>query len=249
MTTGSFVRRRLENGFKPQKRDKFTMMFDWMKYLNHTQGLRIQHKLNTGKEKNIGRYPIDGFDSKTNTVYQFHGCYWHGHDCWMTKNIKDQKWQEGRQAKNDRTARTTTLIRAQGYTVVEKSECQFRNNVRRDPALKDFCDARKPPTPQRSITENEILEGVMKGRLFGMVECDIRVPDDWPSFFRHPTLTPLSIFRDVASLLFYQRTLRTHRRAHAGSRASIPIIGETPASTCRGYAGSRDVNSRNTLHF
>ena len=94
----------------------------------------------------------------------------------MTKNVKDQKWRETRQAKYDKIIKTSTLIRAQGYRVVEKWECHFRNDVRRDSKLKTFCDARKPPTPQRSITETEILEGVANGRLFGMVECDIRVP-------------------------------------------------------------------------
>jgi hypothetical protein len=52
--------------------------------------------LNTSKEKKIGPYPVDGYDANTNTVYQFHECYWHGHECWMTKNVKDQKWRETR---------------------------------------------------------------------------------------------------------------------------------------------------------
>ena len=81
MPTGPFVRRRLDDAFKPRKRDRNAMMFDWMEYFNHTQGLHIQHKLNTGKEKKIGPYPVDGYDSDTNTVYQFQGCYWHRHDC------------------------------------------------------------------------------------------------------------------------------------------------------------------------
>ena len=88
----------------------------------------------------------------------------------MTKNVKDQKWREGRQTKYDKTIKTSTLIQTQGYRLVEKWECQFRNEVRRDAKLKAFCDARKPPTPQRSVTENEILEGVASGRLFGMME-------------------------------------------------------------------------------
>ena len=85
MPTGPFVRRRLVDNFKPQKRDKYTLMFDWMDYPNHSQGLHIRYKLNTGKEKKIGPYPVDGYDVNINTVYQFHGCYWHGHDCWMTQ--------------------------------------------------------------------------------------------------------------------------------------------------------------------
>ena len=31
----------------------------------------------------------------------------HGHDCWMTKNVKDQKWGEERQTKY-KTVKTTT---------------------------------------------------------------------------------------------------------------------------------------------
>jgi len=65
----------------------------------------------------------------------------------MTKNVKDQKWREGRQTKYDKTIKTSTLIQTQGYRLVEKWECQFRNEVRRVAKLKDFCDARKPPTP------------------------------------------------------------------------------------------------------
>ncbi|XP_071137847.1 uncharacterized protein [Mytilus edulis] len=200
MPTGPFVRRRLEDGFKPQKRDRYTMMYDWMDYLNHSQGLDIRHKLNTGKEKKIGSYPVDGYDPTTNTVYQFNGCYWHGHQCWMTKNVKDQKWQETRQAKFDKTAKTTEFIRAQGYKVVEKWECHFRHEIRRNGQLKSFCHSRKPATPQRSVTEIEILEGVASGRLFGMVECDIRVPDEWPSHFQHPTMTPYQYFEEMSPL-------------------------------------------------
>jgi G:T-mismatch repair DNA endonuclease (very short patch repair protein) len=91
MPTGPFVLRRLADNFKPQKHDKYTLMYDWMEYLNHTQGLHIRHKLNTGKEKKIGPYPVDGYDANTNIVYQFHWCYWHGHDCWMTQKVTNQK--------------------------------------------------------------------------------------------------------------------------------------------------------------
>jgi hypothetical protein len=79
----------------------------------------------------------------------------------MTKNVKDQKWRETRQSKYDKTVKTTTLIQAQRYKVVEKWEYHFRNEIRRNDKLKTFCDSRKPPTPQRSVTENEILAALM----------------------------------------------------------------------------------------
>lgn len=118
----------------------------------------------------------------------------------MTQKVTDQKWRETHKAKHDKTVKTTILIRAQGYRVVQKWECYFRNDIRRNDKLKTFCDARKPPTPQRSVTETEILEGVANGRLFGMVECDIRVSDKWPSYFQHPTMTPYEYFEEMSSL-------------------------------------------------
>ena len=99
MPTGPFVRRRLEDGFHPKKRDRYTLMFDWMNFLNHSRGCQIQHRLNTGKGKKFRPYLVDGFDQTTNTIYQFYGCYYHDHSCWLIKSIKDKKMArlEGRQ--------------------------------------------------------------------------------------------------------------------------------------------------------
>jgi len=57
MPTGPFVRRRMEDRFKSKQRDRYTLMYDWMEYLNHSQGLHIQHKLNTGKKRRSVRIP------------------------------------------------------------------------------------------------------------------------------------------------------------------------------------------------
>jgi hypothetical protein len=37
-------------------------------------------------------------------------------------------------------------------------------------------------------------------RLFGMVECYIRVPDKWSSYFHHPTMTPYQYFEEMSPL-------------------------------------------------
>jgi hypothetical protein len=33
-----------------------------------------------------------------------------------------------------------------------------------------------------------------------MVECDIRVPNKWPSYFQHPTMTPYEYFEEMSPL-------------------------------------------------
>ena len=52
-----------------------------MDHLAHVGKVNIEHKLNTGKEKRIGKYFCDGFDSENNVVYEMDGCFFHGHRC------------------------------------------------------------------------------------------------------------------------------------------------------------------------
>lgn len=50
-------------------------------YLQKKNGRYIQHKLNGGEKKiEAGGkvYSVDGFDAETNTIYEIHGCHWHG---------------------------------------------------------------------------------------------------------------------------------------------------------------------------
>ena len=123
MPSGPFVRGKVENGFKPEKRDKYCLMYDWMDYFAYSTGVEIEHKMNTGKEKRVGPYPVDGFIRENNSIMQFHGCYWHSHDCWLTKSVKDEKWHKNRQQKYEKTLETTAYLRSKGFNVIEMWEC------------------------------------------------------------------------------------------------------------------------------
>lgn len=52
---------------------------------------------------------------------------------------------------------------------------------------------------KRKVSESEILEAVYDGRLFGMIEVDICVPDEWPSHFQSQ-LQPYDYFEEMAPL-------------------------------------------------
>ena len=200
MPCGPFIRRKAENDFKPEKRDRYCLMYDWMDYLAETKGINIQHKLNTGKEKKVGPYPVDGFDEERNTILQFHGCFWHGDLCWLTKSVKDAKWHKSRQQKYNKTRETSAYLRSRGFNVVEMWECKFREQMRTDPNLKAFIEKRLPKTPQRSVTEKEVLAAVQSGQMFGMVEVDICVPDQWSEHFSHVSMTPQQYFEEMSPL-------------------------------------------------
>ena len=84
MPTGSYTRRLAENEFKPKSSIK--MAIEWLGWVAHKEGIHIRNQLNS-TEKCIGgrKLPVDGFNTQTQTVYQFHGCYWHGHDCVLNR--------------------------------------------------------------------------------------------------------------------------------------------------------------------
>ena len=43
------------------------------------------------KEKTPVSLLVDGYESETNTVCQFHGCHWHGHTCLKNRTKRQQK--------------------------------------------------------------------------------------------------------------------------------------------------------------
>ena len=55
------------------------MSIEWIKFISKLNNNIIQHALN-GEEFKIPntRFKADGFCKETNTIYEFHGDYWHG---------------------------------------------------------------------------------------------------------------------------------------------------------------------------
>ena len=47
--------------------------------------------LNDKDKKNPVSFLVDGYEPETNTVYQFHGCHWHGHTCLKNRTRRQQK--------------------------------------------------------------------------------------------------------------------------------------------------------------
>jgi G:T-mismatch repair DNA endonuclease (very short patch repair protein)/predicted nucleic acid-binding Zn-ribbon protein len=62
---------------------------DWIEFLSKFHNIDIQHALNGNEFKIPGtRYKADGYCKKTNTIYEFHGDYWHGNPLKYKPNQK-----------------------------------------------------------------------------------------------------------------------------------------------------------------
>ena len=77
MPTGSFTRRREETGFKRESSSR--MATEWFEWKAHEEEIFIRHQMNN-TEKCIGerKIPVNEFHGPSQTVFQFHGCWWNG---------------------------------------------------------------------------------------------------------------------------------------------------------------------------
>src|SRR5580692_6583079 len=53
----------------------------WLKYMSSTYNIDIKHACNGGEQAiilNGQKYKVDGYHKQSKTVFQFHGCYYHG---------------------------------------------------------------------------------------------------------------------------------------------------------------------------
>ena len=87
--------------------------------------------LYAGKEKNshAREIPVDGYEPESNTIFQYHGCKWHGCPCQKRKernSLEEELIAEERSA-DQRYAKTIELekkMKEQGFKIVFVWECE-----------------------------------------------------------------------------------------------------------------------------
>ena len=99
----------------------------WLDYLEKFHGLELH------REYKIHKYYVDGYDSKTKTIYEFNGCNWHGHDC-TDKNYNLLKLNE--------TLTRKKFLEKKGYQVVEIWSCQYKI-LKQDIEVKKYLNMRE----------------------------------------------------------------------------------------------------------
>ncbi len=201
MCVGAFVRRKRETGFLAECRDRYMMAYHWMNHLTKTTEYDIKHKLNQGCEKRVGKYLMDGFCPATNTLFEFEGCYHHGHQCYLTRQITDERWLKERDDKYKKTMEKIEYVKNQGYNVEVMWECDFKK-VQNKPEVKETIEQGRPKFYKRyprTVSEERLLQAVRQDDIFGMLEVDIRVPERWPKGMEK-SMTPYEYFQEMSPL-------------------------------------------------
>ena len=222
MPTGWYVRRREENGFRPQQAQPYGQMaIQWLTRESERTGLSIRHQAN-GREKRIGKLPVDGWCAQTHTAYQFHGCYFHG--CPKCHQPEETNKLNGKTMVTllANTKKHTAYLRRH-VKVVEMWECDWKRE--RDP----------PPRQKWKMTSHSIIAAVIDGTLFGMVECDLHVPEHLQDHFAEmqPIFKNATVTRDDIGPFMRQYAeehdiMSTPRRMLVGSFHGIKLLLTTP---------------------
>ena len=117
-----------ERAFYPKDRCSF-IAIKWLEWEAKQRGIYIHHaRCGHGGERYIFNVPVNGYNPETHTVFQYHGCHWHGcTQCYQKpaeRQVAVRRNKQGRiitrqEAYEDTLKRTQDLCDA-GYMVVEK---------------------------------------------------------------------------------------------------------------------------------
>ena len=90
-----------------------------------TENYEIQHKLNTGKEMQIGPFFVDGYDGKKETIFEFNGCYYHEHQFRLTEKVKNENWLRNQPELLKQTKLRRKYINNEGFNIMSIWECYY----------------------------------------------------------------------------------------------------------------------------
>lgn len=93
---------------------------DWLSYIQITKGIILQTFDSEQGEYVIDgtRWKADGYDSDTNTVYEFYGDYWHGNPKKYSKDIINEICKKPMGELYDKTIERENKIKELGYNLI-----------------------------------------------------------------------------------------------------------------------------------
>jgi G:T-mismatch repair DNA endonuclease (very short patch repair protein) len=199
MPTGCYIHRTAESGFVPERRTKYLAAFIWLDWVSRTRGIFLTHALNSGREVKVMGRKVDGYHHESKTIYQFHGCWWHGHSCLKLdpKDLKKAELVKRRRTETERADRK--FQESDDYSLVIMYECEFRRQLLKNRELKDFFDNWDPlfkkKKKKKKLQQHDVLEAIADGRLFGVAVVTVSLPSTWTAgAFSHPVLSPREYF-------------------------------------------------------
>ena len=127
----------------------------WLEWMSHKLGRPIQHSRNGGEFLIPGtNYRVDGYDKQQKRIYEFYGCYWHGHvDCCKNPSAKDPRTGKTAYQMQREAEKRILHIKSLGYQATTVYECVFIKQAKTDSELQAFLKDLTCPEPPLKISQ------------------------------------------------------------------------------------------------
>ena len=206
MPTGLYTRWEYDtesNRFKPQQNKTRSFENVVMSYFQRQRpDCKIESFYTTGTQKKIDCFKVDGFCAHCNTVFEAMGCFYHYCSCQEARPALTEEDIERGNKKREMDQMRKQYIKEKGYNVVEMWECEWWNLYKTTTCVKKLLRESFPY--KRPLREENLLEQIRSGKLFGYVQCDIEVPEELKEKFANfpPIFKNTNVGRhDIGSLM------------------------------------------------
>ena len=109
------------------------------------------------------------------------GCYYHYCPCQEARPSPTDTDIERGVKKRQQDEMRRDYIQQKRYQIVEIMECEWWSLYKTDASVKSHLRENFPY--KRPLSEEQLLQRIIDGRLFGYVQCDIEVPEHLRSYF------------------------------------------------------------------
>ena len=137
---------------------------------------KIESFYTTSRRRKIGRSSVDGFCSHCNTVFEAMGCFYQFCPCQQIRPSLAEEDIERGSWKKELDELRRGYIRKKGFIVIEMWECEWWRLYKTTTNV--TLHIRESFPYRRSLTEQQLREGIKKGKLFSYVQWDIKVPEN-----------------------------------------------------------------------
>ena len=109
---------------------------EWLNAIMEIKNIHIEHAMNGGEKVinvNGKNYRVDGYCEVTNTIYEFFGCYFHGHSPDLcisgynyNRNKMNKKIKKTFGKLYDNSLERIKILKSQGFNVIYIWECDYK---------------------------------------------------------------------------------------------------------------------------
>ena len=132
-------------------------------------------------DKKIDFFSVDGTCNHCNTIFEVMGCFFHYCPCQEARpSLIDNEITRGIK-KREQNQMRKEYIQQKRYKSIEMWECKWWELYRTDATVKNHLGASFPY--QGHLGEEQLLQEIKSGRLFGYVQCDLKVPEHLKAYF------------------------------------------------------------------